>query len=224
MNVIKGLIIKDLFELKSYKKFIIIFVIICAISAFSRSNPSETISIFATMTTVGFGMFSLATFSYDEISKSDKYIITFPITRKQIVLARYILVIGATILGSIIGFILGLIISLTMNHTVPDIYEELCIVMGGIFGIGFIEAIQIPSIYKFGAEKGRAVLFFAVLAIAILGTILFYIGKMININISFETINYVIEHYFLIILALIIVVMYYISYRISVKIYNKKEV
>lgn len=224
MNVIKGLIIKDLFELKSYKKFIIIFMIISAISVFSRSNPSETISLFAVMTTIGFGMFSLATFSYDEISKSDKYITTFPLTRKQIVLARYILVIGATILGSIIGFVLGLIVSLAINHTFPNMYEELCIVMGGIFGIAFIEAVQVPSIYKFGSEKGRMVLFFAILAIAILGTILFYIGKMLNISISLETINYVIEHYFLIIFALIVAVMYYISYRISVKIYNKKEV
>lgn len=224
MNVIKGLIIKDLFELKSYKKFIIIFVIICALSAFSRSNPSETISLFTVMTTIGFGMFSLATFSYDEISKSDKYITTFPLTRKQIVLARYILVIGATILGSIIGFIFGLIVSLAINHTVPNMYEELCIVMGGIFGIAFIEAVQIPSIYKFGSEKGRMVLFFAILAIAIFGALLFYIGKTININISLETINYIIEHYFLVILALIIAIMYYISYKISVKIYNKKEV
>lgn len=46
-------------------------------------------------------MISLSTFSYDEMSKSNKYILTLPANRKKLVTEKYILAIGATILGGI---------------------------------------------------------------------------------------------------------------------------
>ena len=43
-------------------------------------------------------MISLSTFSYDEISKSNKYILTLPTDRKELVKEKYILAIVATLL------------------------------------------------------------------------------------------------------------------------------
>ena len=40
-------------------------------------------------------MISLSTFNYDEISKSNKYILSLPTTRKEIVKEKFILAIGA---------------------------------------------------------------------------------------------------------------------------------
>ena len=39
------------------------------------------------------GMISLSTFSYDEMSKSNKYILTLPTNRKEIIKSKYILAI-----------------------------------------------------------------------------------------------------------------------------------
>lgn len=35
------------------------------------------------MLILGFGMFGMATFNYDEQSKADGYILTFPVTKKK---------------------------------------------------------------------------------------------------------------------------------------------
>ena len=76
-----------------------------------------------------------------------------------------------------------------MNYLRPENiinldYQSLIIAtMGGIFGISFLQAVQIPSMYKWGAEKGRIQMFILVLIIvAMLGGIYFLINKT-NINI-----------------------------------------
>lgn len=56
----------------------------------------------AVMLTLGFGMFGMATFNYDEQSKTDRYLLTFPLTKKEILLSKYILVILSTVIGAIV--------------------------------------------------------------------------------------------------------------------------
>ena len=54
------------------------------------------------MLTLGFGMFSMSSFNYDELNKADRYILTFSLTKKQVVVSKYILVIGSTVIVSIL--------------------------------------------------------------------------------------------------------------------------
>ena len=120
MNIIKGLIVKDLLQLKSYRKTLIIFIVIMFIFSVMNQQQTEMINIFSMMLILGFGMFGIATFSYDEMSKADKYIMTLPITRKQIVLSKYILIIGATIIGGILGGIISFAIYYIMNQQIIE--------------------------------------------------------------------------------------------------------
>ena len=103
-------------------------------------------------------------------------------------------------------------------------YQSLFIAtMGGIFAISFLQAVQIPSMYKWGAEKGRIQMFILVLIIAaILGGIYFLINKT-NINIDMEMINSFITKFGVWILIVSTIVMYFISYKIAHKIYKNKE-
>ena len=153
MNVIKGLITKDILQLKSYKKTLIIFIIVFALTSISAQDGVENMLVI--MLTLGLGMFSMASFNYDEFNKADRYILTLPLTKKEVVLSKYILVIGSTVIGSIIGMILSNIVTFAMRKQMPNSEEILAVGLGGILGIGLIEAIQIPCVYKWGAEKGR---------------------------------------------------------------------
>ena len=161
MNIIKGLIKKDLYNLSSYKMSLLIVIIFCGIAIIGTGNINFGPILICTI----MGMISLSTFSYDEISKSNRYILTLPTNRKEIVAEKYILAIGATIIGGIIGFILTVIVVNIMNNVRPENiinldYESLITsVIGGIWGISLLQAIQIPSIFKWGAEKGRIKMF-----------------------------------------------------------------
>ncbi|HJJ16184.1 MAG TPA: ABC-2 transporter permease [Clostridiaceae bacterium] len=222
MNSIKGLIIKDLSQLKSYKRTLIIFIAIFVLTGIAQENTKGIGNMLVIMLTLGFGMFSIASFNYDEQAKADRYILTFPLTKKEIVISKYILVIGSTIIGAIVGTIISFAILFIINKEIPNIQELIAIALGGILGLGIVEGIQIPCIYKWGAEKGRIQLFIVVAAVALFVTGIFYIGK--DIQLPMNSILNIINSLLPIILILATVIIYYISYRIAYKIYSKKEV
>ena len=184
--MIKGLLKKDLYNLSSYKSSLIIIILFCGIAIIG----TEAINIAPIVICSIVGMISLSTFSYDELSRSNRYILTFPTNRKELVKEKYILAIGATILGGIFGLLLTIIVVNVMNYIrLENIinldFESLIITtIGGMWGISLIQAIQIPSIYKWGAEKGRIqmfVLLFVIIAV-VLG--LGYLMMKVNFNIT----------------------------------------
>ena len=183
MNILKGLIIKDLLQLKSYKKTLIMFIMIFLITSLTQENV-EDVSMLIIMLTLGFGMFSIATFNYDEQAKADRYILTLPLTKKDIVLSKYILVICSTIVGAILGMIASFVIIFAMSKEMVNIKDMISLGLGGILGIGIVEAIQIPCIYKWGAERGRIQLLIVVAIITLLVGGLFFLGDKMNINLG----------------------------------------
>lgn len=218
MNVIKGLITKDILQLKSYKKTLIIFIIVFALTSISAQDGVENMLVI--MLTLGLGMFSMASFNYDEFNKADRYILTLPLTKKEVVLSKYILVIGSTVMGSIIGIMLSYIVTFAMNKQVPNIEEIISVGLGGLLGIGIIEAIQIPCFYKWGAEKGRIQM---VILTALLGVIIF-VGAKANIQLPANNILNIVNTFLPLIFIGLIIIIYYISYKVAYKIYDKKEI
>ena len=223
--MIKGLLIKDLYNLSSYKLSLIVIVLFCGIAIIG----TESINLAPVVICAIIGMISLSTFSYDEISKSDRYILTLPTNRKEIVREKYILAIGATILGGILGVLLTIIVVNIMNYLRPENmielnYESFILSsIGGIWAISLLQSIQIPSVFKWGAEKGRIQMFITLfIIIAIAGGIYFLITKF-NINFDMEMINSFITKFGLLTLVVTMIIMYFISYKIAYKIYKNKE-
>ena len=223
--MIKGLLKKDLYNLASYKTTLIIVVLFCGIAIIG------TDAIYWGSVVIGIivGMISLSTFSYDEMSKSNKYILTLPVTRKEIVLEKYILAIGATILGGILGFIVTLLVGNVMNYLRPDnlidinIETLLATSVGGMFGISLIQSIQIPSIFKWGAEKGRIQMFIVLFVLVIIGAIAGFLLKQAGLSVDIEKLENILNNFGLVALILLSCLMYFISYKISYKIYKNKE-
>ena len=223
--MIKGLLKKDLYNLSSYKASLIVIILFCGIAIIG----TEAINFAPIIICAIIGMISLSTFSYDEISKSNKYILTLPTNRKELVKEKFILAIGATILGGILGLLLTIIVVNVMNYIKPENiinldYESLVTTtIGGMWGISLIQAIQIPSIYKWGAEKGRIQMFVLLFMII---AVVFGVGYLImnaNFNINVEMIESFMNKFGIALLILFMIFMYYISYRISYKIYENKE-
>lgn len=220
MNIIKGLITKDLLQLKSYRKSLLIFIIIYICVSITQSSINGIGQMLVVMLTLGFGMFSIATFNYDESSKADKYILTLPLTRKEVILSKYFFVVGSTLIGCILGMIVSFIITFIFTKSMPNILDIILLGIGSMFGIGVVESIQIPCIYKWGAEKGRLNMFILTLICALIiggiGFIAFDVTKISNL---IGLINKILPFA----LFIAIFFMYYISYKVSYKIYSKKE-
>ena len=224
MNIIKGLIKKDLYNLVSYKTSILIIVIfICVLSIFSSGMINYIPIIICTI----IGMIALSTFSYDEMAKSDKFILSIPTNRREIIKAKYILSIGATILGGILGIVITIIMANIINYVRPENaininYDSLIsYTIGGMFGISLIQAIQIPSIYKWGAEKGRIQMF--ILLFILVAAVSGVVYLIVKSNINVELLKSFIDRFGLFILISFIVIMYFVSFKISCRIYEKQE-
>ena len=223
--MIKGLLKKDLYNLASYKTTLMIITLFCGIAIIG------TDAIYWGSIVIGIivGMISLSTFSYDEMAKSNRYILTLPVTRKEIVLEKYILAIGATILGSLLGFVLTLLIGNIMNYVRPDnvidinIDTLLSTSIGGLFGVSLIQAIQIPSIFKWGAEKGRIQMFIVLFVIALIGAGVGFLIKESGLSVDIEKLESVLKNFGLFLLILLSFIIYFISYKVSYKIYKNKE-
>ena len=85
MNISKGLILKDLLQLKSYLKTLIIYTAIFILIGMANQSPDGINIMLIFMITFGFGMFTMASFDYDEKAKADNYLLTFPLTKKTVV-------------------------------------------------------------------------------------------------------------------------------------------
>lgn len=223
--MIKGLLKKDIYNLASYKTSLLLTVIFCGIAIFS----TDAIYWGSIIIGVIIGMISLSTFNYDEISKSNKFILTLPVTRKEIVLEKYILAIGSMIIGGLLGFVLTLLVGNIINYTrttdLIDINIDTLIStsVGGMFGISLLQSIQIPSIFKWGAEKGRIQMFVIIMLLALIGSGIGLLIKQTGLSVDIERMEDIINNFGLFALLILSFIMYFISYKISYKIYKNKE-
>lgn len=227
MKEICGLIKKDMLNLSSYKiSLLVMFVCVLAIGGTGEEMWKYIPIVMTTMT----GMIALSTFSYDELAKSDEYVLSLPVNKKEIVVEKYILVISMALIGGIIGFIITPIFAHILNNIRADNiinidYNSLLFTtLGGLFGISLILAIQIPSIYKWGTEKGRIqmfILFFIIILLAL--GIAYLVTHNLGININIEAINVFFQRFGILIVVCLLTLMYYISYRISYKIFRNKK-
>ena len=90
-----------------------------------------------------------------------------------------------------------------------------------MFGISLIQAIQIPSIYKWGAEKGRIQMF--ILLFILVAAVSGVVYLIVKSNINVELLKSFIDRFGLFILISFIVIMYFASFKIACRIYEKQE-
>lgn len=223
MNTIIGLLQKDLYVFKNYKGNIIfsfiIFTILIAISAIQM----EVLTIGTITFLIFFGMNSISTFSYDENADSDKYLLGLPITKKEIVISKYLFTFLNSIISIIIGFIISLIITILVKGSINNLGSSIRISLIAFTSSSFLMCADIPCIYKWGVEKGRMQsVLVPVLIIFLTGLIgsailllfpnlytLINLDKLFNIS--------------PLICLILNILFYYFSYRISYKIFKNKS-
>ena len=223
MNTIIGLLQKDLYVFKNYKGNIIfsfiIFTILIAISAIQM----EVLTIGTITFLIFFGMNSISTFSYDENADSDKYLLGLPITKKEIVISKYLFTFLNSIISIIIGFIISLIITILVKGSINNLGSSIRISLIAFTSSSFLMCADIPCIYKWGVEKGRMqsvlvpVLIIFLTGLIGSGILLLFpnLYTLINLDKLFNISP--------LICLILNILFYYFSYRISYKIFKNKS-
>src|SRR5690554_4291410 len=103
-----GLIKKDLLNIYKSIKLIGVLVIFYGFIAFIGNNTQDFSAIFIFI----FAMLMLSTYSYDELAQWDRYALTMPLSRDNIVQAKYIMMI----LIALMGFLVSNISLLVLNR------------------------------------------------------------------------------------------------------------
>lgn len=212
-----GLLVKDLLLLKSYRKTLLITMFLYIVIMLSNTDNYVVGGAGTILIMFLFSIYSISTFSYDERNNTDKYLLTMPVTRKNIVLFKYILGILSIIIGAIFGTIATIIISKYIINIDINFIEYFYTLLISTLFLGLIQSIQIPSIYKFGSEKGKLQIYLIVMFIIVIIGGLSLLGIDINLDFLDNDILLIIIGLFIIFLE------YFISYLISLKIYLKKD-
>ena len=208
-----GFIKKDLLMIKSNIK---IFVILLIIYVFMTFQGQMDLSFLLPFMSV---MIMISTFSYDTFNKWDAYAVTLPNGRKNSVMGKYI----ATIILIEITTIIITILSFTISYAktkIIDFENIIGTIFGSLFATILLQSFMYPAMYKFGPEKARIGIFVVVFGVAIIGgTVAKYVdlSPMIKMLDSIGT-------YWMIVFPVTMILMLYISYKASERIYFKKEI
>ena len=205
---VRALLMKDFLMLTKQIKWMIgIFAFFILISFIT--DMGAVLIIFALI----FASLQLSTaFSFDEMSKWDKFVNTLPIDRKTIVQSKFILGLILIIFGMVILTPIVYISSDFINTLSPfEIFQWLVIILS--VGLLYI-SLTIPFYIKFGTDKAKLIIF-AIVFIPVFGSsFIQQYFQNIDINQLMNFINYVPIGAFIILL---------ISYILSVKWYGQKQ-
>lgn len=214
----KGLIIKDIINILRNLKIIAGLMVFYSILALTSDNPNSFIGLFSML----FAMYTLWTYSYDEMARWDSYALTMPLTKENIVQGKYILMLLLSLLAFVVNTIIGIVYGLGKQES---LFTNMKLNAIGAGGIIFLFSILIPFITKYGVEKARIIIILVIL-------IPFTFGSMILKKIKeiypvppvklVSLVETIVENANIII-PLILIVCLCISYSITIRIYQKKE-
>ena len=205
----KGLLYKDFCVLKKQVKILVVFVLFYSVWAVVSNTPS----MMSTMVVLISMMLPISSMSYDEAGQWYCYAFSLPVSRRSLVLSKYLLGFLTAMGGLLVCSVCNLIILYLTNW---ENALESWVIIGVSLEVGVIFlSVLIPLLFKFGVEKGR----FILVAVAVVPSILIALlmGMLKNTGITLPS-----EAFFQAALFFTLAI-FLISFRISVGICKKKE-
>ena len=222
MKGIRGLLEKD-FRL-FFRQGGNLFLLLVFVALFFILTGKTAAAFIATYIPSVLAIYSGNTISYDENGHGYTYLFSLPVNKKIYVREKYILSFIMTVCGWCIGAICAGIAALINSEEVLNL-EMLAMEVSTFFVVQAVAGIMIAIRLRFEGEKGRIVL---PIAILIIFAICYTIGSILKTNLEFkESILNEIEGtgdleiaIALIVLSLLV---WYASYRYSMRVMRKKE-
>lgn len=153
----RSLILKDLYNIGHNAKSMLFMLAVLAVILIPTSGASAYIIVSAVLCS----MMIVTTFTFDDNSKWTRYAMIMPVTKKNLVAGKYVVMAVFCVIGSLFGLIVSMIAGLVLRKMTFDIegIVELLILALVAFALSIISgSMSIPLVFKFGAEKARVLL------------------------------------------------------------------
>ena len=177
----------------------------------------------------GLSMIARTMYQYDVADQGIVYLMTLPITRKEYVKEKYLLSLMSICIGGILSMILTKI-GMLFTPDQADSNQEIFSAFLGILAVALVlQAIIFPVELKYDVSKSRIIILLLVMGIIILFTAFdMLIGAILVafITIFVDAFGGIFIHHFLgtvLLSAVVVGMIYFSSYRKSVKIMGQKE-
>ena len=216
----KGLLLKDIYLLKAYGKTYLLLLAFYAVLGFMNGA-----SFFSILIAVILLILPLNAFAYDEQARWDKFAVALPGGRRAVVRAKYqflfLVLAGLFIVALAVNLLL-----LAAGRSADAELEGVLLSVGGTLLAGtLLNLILFPLLFKFGTQKSRLILAlimgvaFAALGI---GVVILSMGGGPDFqwppHLSTPTPVLIVAA-----AAVLTAAVALISYRISCRVYDKKE-
>ena len=207
----KGLLLKDWFVIwKQCRYLLFVPAVFLAVSALS--DDSQFFAIFAFLLSA---MYPMTVMGLDEQSKWERYALTMPFRRRDLVLSKYLLSFCSLFLYGV----LYLLLVLLFNHDPEAMKVSVMLTSVGI-SIGILySALAYPFLFKLGMEKGR--IWYLILIVVVCGNgaaLAAMLGDEISLNLLLTWMDCL-----LLILPLSALSLFGLSAFLSIKLYESRE-
>ncbi|MDF2821131.1 MAG: transporter protein [Clostridiales bacterium] len=205
----KGLILKDLYTLRKQVKMMILIIVFYSFYAVMMKSTS----FLGAMVALLCAMQPISTLSYDEYCKWDRYALSMPVSRKNIVLGKYLLGVILCLGGLVIVTPISIVIAQYTGEM--KIIESLIMILA-YAGIAIVFlSVVLPIIFKFGVEKGRMLMMLTIFIPMMLGFFASKLGLQLPSAQTLRVLAYA--------SPFAVIIIFLISIRISIGIFVKKE-
>ena len=214
----RGFMVKDLRLMLQRKSYLVVLFIIGLFLTFQQGDMFAV--MYLTMVAM---MFAISTLNYDESDNGYSFLMTLPADRRTYVRAKYLLIVLVGILGCLAGSVMYAVYMANQGGEV-SLEESIAEAAVYLLVVLLVADVMLPLQMKFGAEKGRMVLFLVIGVFVIVGGVCM---KLFQGNGSLQEVVGAVSGMgmwmFIGCLAVLCLLLTLLSYCISVRVMEKKE-
>ena len=207
----KGVLVKDLYIARSN---ILVTIVSLVVLGFGLSFLLET-SALLVLAPVAATTAVFISITSDAASKWNKNVITMPVSRNQIIGEKFLLYILLAVLGLLTALIPCVV--LACFGTDITLHSLLLYSSIGISATLLAGGISLPCAYLFDPEKSQIVFMMSFMASTGIIT-----GLVLLINLVFPVKENILLAFHIVLI--ISVIWFFISYRVAIKVYRKRDI
>lgn len=213
----KSLILKDLYNIGHNAKSMLFILAVFAVAFI----PTSGVGAYIFTCSILCSMMSVTTFSFDDNSKWTRYAMIMPISKRDLVIGKFIVLAIFCAIGSVFGLAVGSVgggIAGKITFNSAAIVELLFLTLAAAVISLIFGSMSIPLVFKFGAEKGRVLLLVSFLIPAAICFGVYKLLAMLGVELTDQTV-------FILLCCspLIALVWGYGMYQISYRIFLRQE-